>query len=236
MTTSDSGIYDRDAYELNWPPAIFAAEAAALIAEAPVTADWTEAVGHLLDEAFTGRRPSADLRLPADSSRIDSVSGCESLLRRLIEDAGSIRQAPKLHIERGPGRVVEADHDLLASLFEELIGKLDEYGYLDDLMPVANRSEFLVDLVGVPGLWPLAEGRDRWSPAATGHPDVLLRLIRVFEALVARPRLPIGHPSAGPYSVRTGRDLYRAHMTRNFRRAGAPPNLSEAGDQVGHLA
>jgi hypothetical protein len=93
--------YDSGAYEFNWPPHIFAAEAAALVEADIDTPSWPEAVAFLLDEAFTGERPSTDCR-PL-SSAADRRAATQ-FLRRLIEDSPSIRQAAKLHVDQEPDK------------------------------------------------------------------------------------------------------------------------------------
>lgn len=228
-------------FDLLWPSELFVRESWSLVAKQDVWGSWFTDVENLLEEAFAGP-------LPRDEFSYDPAKRVD-YLRRLIAAAPTLRYAdvakPYFPQRSGTAEPSALDEVSTRRRFASLVTDLERRGYLDRVFPSpcvddqdfgeVDRSEYLRELLGWPGIWPLTNSIERLDS------DTFLGLIEVFHDLAARPRTRHFHSfsSCGwhysNFAVGVGRELYRWRVNRLLDSSVIPYRLATQGEDVGRL-
>ncbi|WJZ68462.1 hypothetical protein [Kocuria rosea] len=237
-------------YELVWPREIFKAELGSLLAHPKQVG--TEEFVFLLEEAFAGGTPAADLRAHAAMKQGQSFgqgwsptrdqSSDEVFMRSLLQQADSLRapgqRAPYWHENQRTPPKQPAERSFQES-WARIVSELADRGYFARIVQYCvdddRGGEYGYDFVAAE----MEEAIDRgtglkveWWPLRSGtaflEEDILYGLVeRLFE-LVARPRHRHLHDFGGcgwDYSNfyrPTGKALYAWKVNEVFQRLGLP--------------
>lgn len=240
-------------WELRWPPNLLASEARWLLRPAVVRlSGWRDRVEYLLEEAFVGpeardafsRTRSEGYGYAAFSDDPEDLEGPE-FVTEVADAAYRFRaaRAPRPYWPERRSGTLRAEPNIrrqFVQLVNDLRGRgyLDEelpWGCVDDSTPSVDPSPVLEGHLGVPDLWPLEEGVDRWDD------DTFYGLIEVIHDLVSRPRHRWYHSynDCGwhwdEFARTLGQTLYRWRVNRLLERGHVELRLADEGEDLGRL-
>ncbi|MGW8847964.1 hypothetical protein ACWGNE_09285 [Streptomyces xiamenensis] len=249
MTHDDGVRVDIDDYELRWPKELFASEGRRLLRSSGRTR--IESWELLLEEALGSSAVAdfQDLAHHADPWGPYPNLNRDAWLTELVNRAQDLREAHQpapywpQRIGRPHAHAPSADPVKSSQMaFARLINEFDDRGYLTEVfgqlcvdsdVELPERSQILLDRLGLPDLWPLQP--DTWTL------DVFYGLIEVFHDLVSRPRSRHRHDFSGcgwhrsEFHAGAARTLYRWKVNRILRGSGADYELAAEGQDTGRL-